>query len=385
MPCLSPAALGVPRSERKSLPSHLNQPSGIRRPSTGGGYSPLALLWATPPAPCPHSSLNTPWSSLLPRISCKPEFLRRSGRCGRRTSRRNGPDAYLLSYAEPIGTESKRRRTEALTSLREHAKKGVKGQKTLSAVIAREVNAFKVNRKENAKDMNKESLRALQRHASRSASKRNFIKTAAKVAGAVGSAASAVGSVASSVGGAVGSVAGAVGSAAVRAGGAVKSAAGHIADAVGNYLAPAPVPARGRSRTSRAPKVVDPAPVPAPEPDVAIPVAVHPRESYHRAEATKRGIDHTKMVFNANGEPHAARVANKEYFKSFDSPTRDAGTRLWTTQAQVDASESVLSELSLSGMLFRISLNFSQTPLHTRRTEDHYQISTSNGTPCRES
>ncbi len=200
--------------------------------------------------------------------------------------------------------QSKRRRTEALTSLREHAKKGVKGQKTLSAVIAREVNAFQVNRQETAKDMNKESLRALQRHASRSASKRNFIKTAAKVAGAVGSAASAVGSVAGAVGGAVGSVAGHVG-------GAVKDAAGHIADAVGNYLAPAPVPARGRSRTSRAPKVVAPAPVPAPvlapEPDVAIPVAVHPREAYHRGEATKRGIDHTKMVFNANGEPHAAR------------------------------------------------------------------------------
>ncbi len=83
------------------------------------------------------------------------------------------------------------------------------------------MNAFQVNRQETAKDMNKESLRALQRHASRSASKRNFIKTAAKVAGAVGSAASAVSSAAGHVGSAVGHVAGAVGGAAVRACGAV--------------------------------------------------------------------------------------------------------------------------------------------------------------------
>ncbi len=115
--------------------------------------------------------------------------------------------------------ESKRRRTAALTALRTHAKHGMKGQKTLSAAIAREVNAFKVNSKETEKDMKKESFRSFQKHASRSASKRNFIKTAAKVAGAVETAASAVGSAAGHIGGAVGTAAGHIG-------GAVGTAAG---------------------------------------------------------------------------------------------------------------------------------------------------------------
>ncbi len=41
--------------------------------------------------------------------------------------------------------------------------------------------------------------------------------------------------------------------------------------------------------------------------------------AFARPRTRARGIDHKDMVFNANGEPHAARVANKEYFKSLNA------------------------------------------------------------------
>jgi len=188
-----------------------------------------------------------------------------------------------------------------LRALSAHAQEGIKGQKTVGAAVRRHSNAFKVNKEEEAKDMLKESLQALNRHAKRGASANRKRKTAVAIGGKVHE-------VGTAVGGAIGAVAHGVGHVA----GAVVRKVGSAAEAVGNYLAPAPVPApraRGRSTSVRAA-------VPVPTPPVPVAAAVHPAEAAHRAKAQALGIDHSQMVFTNTGEPHKSRKANAAYFAS---------------------------------------------------------------------
>jgi hypothetical protein len=247
------------------------------------------------------------------------------------------------AFRHVVKKEPRRKRSESLSALRDHSAKGIKGQQTLGAAVRRQNNAFKVNKEETAKDMVKESLRSLNRHAKRSASAHKIRKAVAKISGAV---ATGVRTAANGVANGVGLVANAVGS----AGSMVANGVGHVAQgvkhvvgavghAVGHYIAPDPAPAlsapRGRSRTARtgkAPVVAATAvPVPAPA-TVQVPVlppvipVIHPAEAAHRARATALGIDHSNMVFTKYGEPHRSRTANNVYWASIAPAPSPAAT-----------------------------------------------------------
>ncbi len=235
------------------------------------------------------------------------------------------------AFRHVVKKESRRKRSESLSALRDHSAMGIKGQQTLGAAVRRLSNAFKVNKEETSKDMMKESLESLNRHARRGASANKVRKAVVAIAHGVGHAAQAIGSVGGAVASRVGDAASAVGSAssAVANGvghvaGAVANGVGHAAGAVGtavgNFLAPAPPAAsRGRSRTARASKA--PVAAAAAAPPVQAPVvppvpAAHPAEVAHSTRATELGIDHSQLVFTKNGEPYRSRTANNAYWNA---------------------------------------------------------------------
>jgi hypothetical protein len=170
--------------------------------------------------------------------------------------------------------------------------------------------------------MVKETLRSLSAHSRRQAFRRDVGKVTSAVGGAVangeGVPANAVGNAGSMVANAAHAVANGVG--------LVAHGVGHVAGAVKNAVksyAPAPAPApRGRSTTTRARKApvvpAPPAPAPAPPAPAPAPAPMLPDEAAHRARATELGIDHSKMVFTKNGEPHRSRTANNAYWAGIE-------------------------------------------------------------------